>query len=133
LYIPYEAPSQIYEKYYEKSNALKLYVRRVLIAESFDDLMPRWLGFIKGIVDSDSLPLNVNREMLQQMKMIKVMSKKLVRKALEMIKEIAEEENQEDEDEKNDDENNESDEDQKDEKKTKEKKNEEEKYDSKYE
>ncbi len=64
MYIPYEAPSQIYEKYYEKSNALKLYVRRVLIAESFDDLMPRWLGFIRGIVDSDSLPLNVNREML---------------------------------------------------------------------
>lgn len=89
----------MFENYYGKSSALKLYVRRVLITEEFDDLMPRYLNFIKGVVDSDDLPLNVSREQLQQMKMIKVMSKKLVRKALEIIKQMADEEDEEEEDE----------------------------------
>jgi heat shock protein beta len=89
----------LFENYYGKSSALKLYVRRVLITEEFDDLMPRYLNFIKGVVDSDDLPLNVSREQLQQMKMIKVMSKKLVRKALEIIKQMADEEDEEEEDE----------------------------------
>lgn len=61
--------------------------------------MPRYLNFIKGVVDSDDLPLNVSREQLQQLKMIKVMSKKLVRKAIEMIKSLAEEEEEEEDDE----------------------------------
>lgn len=65
-------------------------MRRVLITEEFEELMPRYLNFIKGIVDSDDLPLNVSREQLQQLKMIKVMSKKLIRKAIEMIRELAE-------------------------------------------
>ena len=99
LYIPKEAPYDLFENYYGKSSALKLYVRRVLITEEFEELMPRYLNFIKGVVDSDDLPLNVSREQLQLMKMIKVMSKKLVRKAIEMIRQLAEEEDEEDDDE----------------------------------
>lgn len=103
LYIPQSAPYNLYENYYGKSSALKLYVRRVLITEEFEDLMPRYLNFVKGVVDSDDLPLNVSREQLQQMKMIKVMSKKLVRKTLEMIKALADEED-DDEDEEEEEE-----------------------------
>jgi heat shock protein beta len=99
IYIPSEAPYDMFENYYGRSSALKLYVRRVLITEEFDELMPRYLNFIKGVVDSDDLPLNVSREQLQQMKMIKVMSKKLVKKALEMLKNLAEEDEEEEDDE----------------------------------
>ena len=101
--MPGEAPYDLYENYYGKSSSLKLYVRRVLITEEFDELMPRYLSFIKGVVDSDDLPLNVSREQLQQMKMVKVMSKKLVRKALEMIKSLAEEDEEEDDDKEEED------------------------------
>jgi len=103
LYIPSQAPYDLFENYYGRSSALKLYVRRVLITEEFEELMPRYLNFIKGVVDSDDLPLNVSREQLQQLKMIKVMSKKLVRKAIEMIKALAEEEEDEDDDEEGED------------------------------
>lgn len=103
LFIPSQAPYDLFENYYGRSAALKLYVRRVLITEEFEELMPRYLNFIKGVVDSDDLPLNVSREQLQQLKMIKVMSKKLVRKALEMIKAMAEGEDDEDDDEDDDD------------------------------
>ena len=88
--------------------------------------MPRYLNFIKGVVDSDDLPLNVSREQLQQLKMIKVMSKKLVRKAIDMIRALAEEEEEEDDDEESEDETeedsgkDESTEEEKDEEKTKE-------------
>ncbi len=102
LYIPASAPFDLFENYYGKSSALKLYVRRVLITEEFEDLMPRYLNFIKGVVDSDDLPLNVSREQLQQMKMLKVMSKKLIRKAIEMVRKLAEDED-EDEDDNEDD------------------------------
>ena len=104
LFIPSSAPYDLFENYYGRSAALKLYVRRVLITEEFEELMPRYLNFIKGVVDSDDLPLNVSREQLQQLKMIKVMSKKLVRKALEMIKNLAEEDDEEEEEDEDNEE-----------------------------
>jgi heat shock protein beta len=90
LYVPTKAPFDLFENYYGKSGSLRLYVRKVLIADEFEDLMPRYLNFIKGVVDSDDLPLNVSRETLQQNKILKVMGKKLVRKALEMLRKLAE-------------------------------------------
>ncbi len=104
LYIPSQAPYDLFENYYGRSSALKLYVRRVLITEEFEELMPRYLNFIKGVVDSDDLPLNVSREQLQQLKMIKVMSKKLVRKAIDMIRQLAEDEEEEYEDDEEEEE-----------------------------
>ncbi|GAQ88298.1 heat shock protein 90 [Klebsormidium nitens] len=90
LYIPASAPPQFYDNYYTISPDVKLYVRRVFISDDFDDLLPRYLIFLKGIVDSDTLPLNVSREMLQQHSALKLIKKKLVRKALDMIRKIAE-------------------------------------------
>lgn len=104
LYIPKEAPYDLYQDYYKKQSNLKLYVRRVMITDEFDELLPRYLGFIKGVVDSDSLPLNVSREMLQQNKVLKVIGKKMTRKALAMIKSMADAEKRGDEDEEEDDE-----------------------------
>ena len=89
LFIPGSAPPDMYDNYYQRSSSLRLYVRKVLISDEFDELLPRYLNFIKGVVDSDDLPLNVSRETLQQHKILKVMGKKLVRKALEMIKKLA--------------------------------------------
>jgi heat shock protein beta len=92
LYVPPKAPQDLYESYYNsnKSN-LKLYVRRVFISDEFDELLPKYLSFLSGLVDSDTLPLNVSREMLQQHSSLKTIKKKLIRKALDMIRRIAEE------------------------------------------
>lgn len=109
LYIPKKAPHDLFENYYGKSAALKLYVRRVLINEEFEELMPRYLNFIKGVVDSDELPINVARDSIQQVKMLKVMSRKLVRKALEMIKKLSEDEEEDTDDEEEDDDKNDED------------------------
>lgn len=92
LFVPPKAPHDLYESYYNTNKAnLKLYVRRVFISDEFDELLPKYLNFLKGLVDSDTLPLNVSREMLQQHSSLKTIKKKLVRKALDMIRKIAEE------------------------------------------
>ncbi len=90
LYIPKKAPANMYDNYYGKSSAIKLFVRRVLIAEEFEELMPRYLSFVRGVVESDDLPLNVNRETLQKSKLLQVIGKKLVQKALSMINAMVE-------------------------------------------
>ncbi|CAN5952979.1 unnamed protein product [Sphagnum jensenii] len=91
LFIPPTAAPDLFENYYINKATLKLYVRRVFISDTFDELLPKYLSFLKGIVDSDSLPLNVSREMLQQHASLKTIKKKLVRKALDMIRHIADE------------------------------------------
>jgi heat shock protein beta len=88
LYVPSEALN-LYDDYNNRKPGIRLYVRKVLIQEDFEDLLPRYLNFIKGVVDSDDLPLNVSRETLQQHKLLKIMSKKLVRKVLEMLRKMS--------------------------------------------
>jgi heat shock protein beta len=105
LFLPKKAPFDMMDNYWTKRSEVKLYVRRVLVAEKFEELLPRYLNFVRGVVDSDDLPLNVSREQLQQNKIMKVISKKLVRKVLELMKKLAkEEESGEDEDEEEEDE-----------------------------
>jgi len=90
LFIPNTQPSETFNKYGSITENIKLYVRRVFITDDFKDMMPNYLSFVKGVVDSDDLPLNVSRETLQQHKLLKVIKKKLVRKTLDMIKKISE-------------------------------------------
>lgn len=88
LFIP-PAAGNLYDDYNNRVAGIRLYVRKVLIQDDFEDLLPRYLNFLRGVVDSDDLPLNVSRETLQQHKILKVMSKKLVRKALEMLRKLS--------------------------------------------
>jgi len=90
LFVPKTATSDIFQNYNKKQDTIKMYVRRVFISETYDDLIPKYLNFIRGVVDSDDLPLNVSRETLQQNKLLKVIKKKLVRKILDMIKKLNE-------------------------------------------
>merc|ERR1712032_1375668 len=102
--LPRPNPFDMMDNYWTKKSEVKLYVRRVLVAEKFEELLPRYLNFVRGVVDSDDLPLNVSREQLQQNKIMKVISKKLVRKVLELMKKLAKEDDSgEDDDEEKDD------------------------------
>ena len=93
LYIPGMLPFELSKDMFdENSRNIRLYVKRVFINDKFEGLTPRWLKFVRGVVDSDDLPLNVSREILQKSKVLNIIQKRLVRKSLDMIRDIAEDE-----------------------------------------
>jgi len=93
LYVPGMLPFELSRDMFdENANNMRLYVKRVFINDQFDEMMPRWLKFIKGVVDSDDLPLNVGREILQKSKVLNIIRKRLIKKSLNMIEDIAKDE-----------------------------------------
>jgi heat shock protein beta len=95
LYIPGMLPFELSRDMFdEDSRNIRLYVKRVFINDKFEDILPRWLKFVRGVVDSQDLPLNVSREILQKSKVLSIINKRLVRKSLDMIQSIAQDEDE---------------------------------------